>query len=75
MTPAGEVPVEGVAVGRAVVDGWRGAKTDKDGSYQMLGMSDSIDTVEASKDGYQRQQVNNVSIKGDTRFDIRLVRR
>ena len=75
VTKAGEVPVEGASVYRLVASGWRGATTDNNGTYKMLGMYDGANTVAASKDGYQNQEIRDVSIKGDTRFDIQLVRR
>jgi hypothetical protein len=75
VTPTGQVPVEGAWVDRLVVDGWRAATTDRNGVYSMSGMYDGISTVAASKDGYQQQEVINVPIQGDTRFDIQLVRR
>lgn len=73
-TPTGNVPVEGVSVYRGVVSGWRGATTDRNGFYTILGMFDGTDTVATSKEGYANTEDNNVSITGDTRFDIQIVR-
>ena len=73
-TPAGNVPVEGVSVYRGVVSGWRGATTDRNGVYTILGMFDGTETVATSKEGYAKTEDKNVSIKGDTRFDIQIVR-
>lgn len=74
-TDAGNVPVEGVSVYRGVVSGWREATTDRNGFYSILGMFNGTETVVASKDGYVRNDQKGVTIDGDTRFDIRLVRR
>jgi hypothetical protein len=74
-TRAGLKPVEAVSVYRSVASGWRGAQTDQNGFYQIAGMYDGSDTVAASKDGYEKQSNEDVPIKGDTRYDIRLVRR
>jgi hypothetical protein len=73
-TPSGNVPVEGVSVYRGVVSGWRGATTDRNGFYSMLGMFNGTDTVAAIKEGYVKTE-RGVLIKGDTRFDIQVVRR
>ena len=74
-TPSGNVPVEGVSVYRGVVSGWRGATTDRNGFYSMLGMFNGTDTVAAIKEGYVQTDERSVLIKGDTRFDIQMVRR
>jgi hypothetical protein len=73
-TRGGPVPVEGVTVYRGVVTGWRSATTDRDGYYSILGMFDGPEIVVADKPGYVQAQHKNVSIKGDTKFDIQLVR-
>ena len=74
VTETGTVPVEGVSVYRGVVSGWREATTDRNGFYSLLGMVDGSETVATFKQGYARTEHRNVSIKGDTRFDIQLVR-
>jgi hypothetical protein len=74
MTPAGEEPLEGASVSRLYGGGWQDATTDGKGFYQIRGLYDRTDTVSVSKEGYQTQQ-QTVSVTGDTRFDIRLVRR
>jgi hypothetical protein len=75
LTVAGHRPVEAVSVYRLVASGWRGATTDKNGFYQMAGMYDGSNVVTAIKEGYEEQTRRDVSIKGDTRYDIQLVRR
>jgi hypothetical protein len=75
LTDTGERPVEAVSVYRLVASGWRAATTDKSGFYQLAGMYDGTNTVTAVKEGYQEQSRRDVAIKGDTRFDIQLVRR
>jgi hypothetical protein len=75
ITSAGEVPVDGAWVYRGVPAGWQGGTTDKDGIYKIFGLIDGSDTVAAGKDGYANQETKGVTIEGDTRFDIRLVRR
>ena len=73
-TPTGNVPVEGVTVYRGVVTGYRSATTDRNGFYSILGMFDGTDVVGTSKEGYAKTEHMGVSIKGDTRFDIQIVR-
>lgn len=74
LTATGPVPVEGVDVYRAMTTGWQGATTDKNGSYSISGLFDGIGRVAVIKAGYQTEE-RDVSIKGDTRLDIELVRR
>jgi Carboxypeptidase regulatory-like domain len=74
LTPAGLVPVSGVNVYRSVTTGWRGATTDKDGLYAIPGLIDGIDAISVSKEGYQTHS-QNLTMTGDTRLDIQLVRR
>jgi len=56
-----------------VVTGWRCATTDRNGFYTILGMFDGTDAVATSKEGYAKTEHENVSTKGDTRFDIQIV--
>jgi hypothetical protein len=72
--PAGPVPVAGVTVYRGVTTGWRVTKTDKNGFYEIRGLFDGVEEVSTDMDGYETAR-SNVSIKGDTRFDIQIVRR
>ena len=73
MTEAGEMPVEGAKVYRRMSSGWRTATTDKDGFYAMQGMIDGTEDVEVHKDGY-RTEKKSLTISGNTRLDVRLVR-
>ena len=74
-TPAGMVPVAGVAVfcDFGGSDSRR-ATTDRDGFYTLLGMFDATVRVVTIKEGYAQTEHKNVLTKGDTRFDIQLVR-
>jgi hypothetical protein len=68
------VPVSGVWVFRGVTGGWQEAVTDQSGVYTLRGMYTSRDEV-AIDDGAYQPFTENVPISGDTRFDIRVVRR
>jgi hypothetical protein len=68
------VPVAGVTVYRGVITGWRVATTDQGGFYEIRGLFDGIEEVDASKEGYETKK-SSVPIKGDTRFDMTIVRR
>ena len=74
-TASGDVPIEGAFVYRRMVSGWQEGMTDRDGVYRIFGMFDGVGPVSASKEGFIQADHQNVSIKGDTRFDIRLLRR
>ena len=73
-TSAGPVPVADVNVYRGVITGWRAATTDRDGFYRIPGLFVGVEVVETAKEGYESTK-SSVSITGDTRFDITLVRR
>ena len=68
------VPLAGLEVYRGVTGGWQVARTDNRGVYILRGMYTSSDDVGVTADGYQPFQ-QAVPITGDTRFDVRLVRR
>ena len=72
-TPAGIVPVAGVAVYCFVGNDTRAATTDRNGFYTLLGMFDGTVTVVTIKEGYAETEHKNV--RSDTRFDIQLVRK
>ena len=74
VTPHGIVPVAGVIVYRAVTGGWQDATTDATGFYKISGLNDGTEEVSAMKTGYQTSNDDSVTIRGDTRFDIRLSR-
>jgi Lhr-like helicase len=50
------------------------AKTDKLGFYRIPGLFEGVEEVSADKEGYESTK-SSVSITGDTRFDIQIVRR
>ena len=74
LTPAGPVPLSGVNVYRLVTTGWRNATTDIHGLYSIPGLIEGTATVSVQKEGYETQS-STVTIAGDSRFDIQLVRR
>jgi hypothetical protein len=75
MTEAGPVPVAGalVRVGSELPLP-RDATTDDDGRYVLAGLPDGSVSVTTSKDGYVTD-VQTVPLSGDTKLDIRVVRR
>ena len=73
-TATGEAPVAGAWVARYVTSGAQSAVTDQDGVYRIFGLIDATDRVRAGKEGYNEEK-RDVTIQGDTRFDIVLVRR
>jgi hypothetical protein len=73
-TRTGPAPVAGVTVYRGVTTGWRVAKTDTNGFYEIRGLFDGVEEVSTDMEGYETVK-SNVSIKGDTRFDIQIMRR
>jgi len=73
MTSRGRQPVEGAEVWRLVNYGWRFATTDGHGFYRMPGLYDGAALVNTSKEGYQKDE-RTVTIHGDTRYDVDLLR-
>jgi hypothetical protein len=55
--------------------GWDYSTTDKNGFYQLHGLSDGSREATFSKEGYQQIRLADVPVHGDTRFDIQLLRR
>ena len=76
-TRAGLVPIEKAEVWRVDEEqtGWDHTTTDKNGFYQLHGLSDGSRAANISKEGYQTIDQGNVPVHGDTRFDIQLLRR
>ena len=74
MTGGRATPVAGVSVYRGMTTGWQSATTDRKGFYSIAGMYNSSAEVATIKDGFQDFE-KVVTISGDTRFDISLVRR
>jgi hypothetical protein len=63
--------LEGVAVWRGISTGWREARTNRNGFYEIHGLIEGNGSVHILKDGYE-QQIADVMIAGNTRFDIEL---
>ena len=57
-----------------VGSGWREGVTDRNGLYQIRGLYDSDVVLEIRSPNYQTARTH-VSINGDTRFDMHLIRR
>jgi hypothetical protein len=73
---AGQAPVQNAGVWRLNEEatGWQVGTTDANGFYEMGGLYDGSREVSVFKEGYETVK-SVVSIHGDTRFDIALVRR
>jgi hypothetical protein len=71
ITAGRPVTLEGVEVWRGISTGWRVARTDRNGFYEIRGLIDGNESVAIVKDGYEKQTVK-VVVAGDTRFDIEL---
>jgi len=74
LTAAGAVPVEGLAVNLLVGDGYRTSTTDSSGYYEIRGLQARASAIYIDLDGYERVH-RSVSMSGDTRLDLQLVRR
>jgi hypothetical protein len=76
VTETGQAPVENAGVWRQndEMTGWQGVTTDKDGFYEIHGLYNGSTDVSVFKEGYDAVR-RTVSINGDTRLDIQLVRR
>jgi Carboxypeptidase regulatory-like domain len=70
MTPSGRVPLEGAAV-EWIHDIY---ETTSDGFFTFSGVFNGANALSASKEGYQKVFLTPM-VKGDSRFDIQLVRR
>ena len=68
----GPVALDGVEVWRAISSGWRLARTDRNGFYEIRGLIDGGDTMIIDKAGYETQTIKDVVIAGNTRFDFEL---
>ena len=75
-TEAGLTPVENVSVYRLDEEesGWDNTTTDRNGFYQIHGLTDGSRTTGFSKDGFQKIE-QPYPIHGDVRFDVQLIRR
>jgi hypothetical protein len=65
------VALEGVEVWRSISTGWRLARTDRNGFYEIPGLIDGTGRVEMWKAGFEKH-AGSVAITGHTRFDIEL---
>ena len=76
LTDTGSAPIENAGVYRLDQEesGWDQTKTDRNGFYEIHGLSDGIKLTGVDKDGYQKVE-QNLSIHGDMRFDVQLLRR
>jgi Carboxypeptidase regulatory-like domain len=74
VTPTGLVPLSGAWVDRSVPGGWQSATTDENGRYRISGLIDGTAEVAVGKNGY-REESRQVTLAGDTQFDLQLVRR
>ena len=75
-TPTGLVPIGNAEVWRLDEEqsGWDHGTTDTNGFYQLHGLSDGSRKATFSKDGYQKLDLGDVPVHGDTRFDVQLQR-
>jgi hypothetical protein len=75
-TETGLTPIENVNVYRLDEEdtGWDQTTTDRNGFYEIHGLSYGSKLSGFSKDGYQKVE-QSVSIHGDMRFDVQLLRR
>jgi hypothetical protein len=76
-TATGLVPIANAEVWRLDEEqsGWDHCTTDTNGFYQLHGLSDGSRIATFSKDGYQKLDLGDVPVHGDTRFDVQLLRR
>jgi len=76
-TETGLTPIENAEVWRLDEEqsGWDHTTTDKNGFYQLHGLSDGSRRATFSKEGYQTIDQSDVPVHGDTRFDVQLLRR
>jgi hypothetical protein len=74
-TAAGLVPIETAEVWRLDEEqsGWDHIATDKNGFYELHGLSDGSRKAVFSKEGYQTIE-QEIPVHGDTRFDVQLLR-
>jgi hypothetical protein len=76
-TEAGLRPIENASVYRLDEEesGWDQTTTDKNGFYQIQGLTDGSRLTGFSKDGYQKVEQADLPIHGDVRLDVQLIRR
>jgi hypothetical protein len=73
----GLTPIENASVYRLDEEGsgWDETTTDRNGFYEMHGLTDGSRLTGFDKDGYQKVEQADLPIHGDMRFDIQLLRR
>jgi Carboxypeptidase regulatory-like domain len=76
-TATGPIPIENAEVWRIDEErgGWDHTTTDKAGLYQLHGLSDGHRPATFSREGYEKIDLSDVPVHGDTRFDVHLLRR
>jgi hypothetical protein len=76
-TETGPTPIENASVYRLNQEegGWDETTTDRNGFYEIHGLLDGSRLTGFSKNGYQKVEQADVSIHGDMRFDVQLIRR
>ena len=75
-TETGLTPLENASVYRLNQEegGWDEATTDRNGFYEIQGLTDGSRLTGFSKDGYQKIEQADLPIHGDVRFDVQLIR-
>lgn len=75
-TEMGLTPIENVSVYRLDEErsGWDDTKTDRNGFYEIRGLTDGSRLTGFSKDGYGKIEQADLPIHGDMRFDVQLLR-
>jgi carboxypeptidase family protein len=73
-TGTGLTPIENVNVYRLDEEesGWDQVTTDRNGFYEIRGLTDGSRLTGFSKQGYQQVEQAGLSIHGDMRFDVQL---
>jgi hypothetical protein len=76
-TTTGVVPLANAEVWRLDEEqsGWDHNTTDRNGFYELHGLSDGGRRATFRKDGYGEIQLSDLRVHGDTRFDVQLLRR
>jgi hypothetical protein len=75
-TETGLTPIENVSVYRLDEEGsgWDEATTDRNGFYEIRGLTDGSRLTGFSKDGYRKVEQADLPIHSDMRFDVQLQR-
>jgi len=76
-TETGQTPIENVNISRLDEEGsgWDQATTDRNGFYEIRGLTDGSRLTAFSKEGYQKVEQADLPIHGDMRLDVQLSRR